>query len=158
MTRGRKPRPAEQAIRLGNPGKRKTPVVQPILTTTQEKEPPRPHRFLIHGNDGSDGPGERLWKDIWTSGAAWLRFETDSEIVMLVCEQTDERAMLRMRLLNGGDWRDRAQLRSLEKLISQNLSALGFTPTDRARLGGASNPTDELSAFRQRMQAKRATA
>ena len=158
MTRGRKPRPAEQTIRLGNPGKRKLPVIQPILTTAQEKEPPKPHRFLIHGNDGGDGPGERLWKDIWTSGASWLRYETDAEMVMMVCEQTDERAVLRMRLLSGGDWRDRAQLRSLEKLIAQNLSSLGFTPTDRARLGGANQPLDELSAFRERMQAKRASA
>lgn len=76
----------------------------------------------------------------------------------MVCEQTDERAMLRMRLLNGGDWRDRAQLRSLEKLIAQNLGSLGFTPTDRARLGGSSQPISELSAFRDRMQAKRASA
>lgn len=158
MTRGRKPRPAEQTIRLGNPGKRKLPVVQPILVTTQANSPPKPHRFLIHGNDGSLGPGERLWNDIWTSGASWLRYETDGEMVQMVCEQTDERAMLRMRLLNGGDWRDRAQLRSLEKLIAQNLGSLGFTPTDRARLGGSSQPISELSAFRDRMQAKRASA
>ena len=124
----------------------------------QLAEPPKPHRFLVHGADGSQGPGERLWHDIWTSGAGWLRYETDSEMVMLVCEQTDERAILRLRLLNGGDWRDRAQLRALEKLIAQNLSALGFTPTDRARLGGANQPVDELAEFRRKMAEKRATA
>jgi hypothetical protein len=66
--------------------------------------------------------------------------------------------MLRLRLLNGGDWRDRAQLRQLEKLIAQNLSLLGFTPTDRARLGGNIAPIDELNAFRQKVNAKRETA
>lgn len=155
MTRGRKPKPVEQKQRIGNPGKRKLPTVTPVAPMSK---PPTPHRFLVHGSDGSVGPGERLWNDIWTSGAGWLRYETDSEMVMLVCEQTDERAMLRYRLLNGGDWRDRAQLRALEKLIAQNLSALGFTPTDRARLGGTSQPMDELAEFRRKMTEKRATA
>lgn len=157
MPAGRKPKPAEQKIRLGNPGKRALPnvaelVMIPIQTC------PEPHRFLIHGNDGSEGPGHKLWKDIWNSGAGWLRYGTDSEMAMIICEQTDERAMLRLRLLNGGDWRDRAQLRQLEKLIAQNLSSLGFTPTDRARLGGNQKPLDELNAFRQKMAEKRATA
>ena len=117
-----------------------------------------PHRFLIHGNDGTVGPGRRLWNDIWSSGAGWLKYETDGEMAMMVCEQTDERAVLRLRLLNGGDWRDRAQLRQLEKLIASNLSLLGFTPTDRARLGGNTAPIDELNIFRQKVNAKRATA
>ena len=155
MPRGRKPKPAEQKQRIGNPGKRKLPE---IVAVTPPPMTPTPHRFLIHGADGSDGPGARLWNDIWNSGAGWLRYETDGEMVMMVCEQTDERQMLRLRLLNGGDWRDRAQLRALEKLIAQNLSSLGFTPTDRARLGGNSPQLDELSAVRQKVNAKRATA
>lgn len=154
--RGRKPKPAEQKQRLGNPGKRATPQLAIIAPTNAE--PPLPHRFLIFRENGEEGPGRKLWRDIWTSGAGWLRFETDSEMVMIVCEQTDERALLRMRLLTEGDWRDRAQLRSLEKLIAQNLSALGFTPTDRARLGGSSTPANELDKFRQKVAAKRDSA
>lgn len=154
--RGRKPKPIEQKQRLGNPGKRKLPQLALVVPTTVE--PPAPHRFLLHDPNGNEGPGTRLWRGIWTSGAGWLRYETDSEIVMMVCEQTDERALLRIRLLQGGDWRDRAQLRSLEKLIAQNLSALGFTPTDRARLGGSSAPMNELDKFRQKVAGKRESA
>lgn len=157
-TRGRKPKPIEQKQRIGNPGKRALPkiaVVEPIAVTGVN---PEPHRFLIHGVDGNIGPGEKLWKDIWASGAGWLRYETDAEMVMIICEQTDERAMLRLRLLNGGDWRDRASLRALEKLITQNLGSLGFTPTDRARLGGNSAPMNELEAFRSKVASRRATA
>jgi len=36
---------------------------------------------------------------------------------------------------NPEDWRNRAALRSLEKQIFDHLSALGFTPGDRAKLG-----------------------
>jgi hypothetical protein len=154
--RGRKPKPVEQKQRLGNLGKRALPQLAVITPTNTE--PPIPHRFLIHRENGEEGPGTRLWRDIWTSGAGWLRYETDAEIVMMVCEQTDERALLRMKLLKDGDWRDRAQLRSLEKLIAQNLSALGFTPTDRARLGGSSAPANELDKFRQKVANKRDSA
>jgi hypothetical protein len=157
-TRGRKPKPVEQKVRIGNPGKRAIPKIAIVEPTVPTKGIPEPHRFLIHGNDGTVGPGRRLWNDIWSSGAGWLKYETDGEMAMMVCEQTDERAVLRLRLLNGGDWRDRAQLRQLEKLIASNLSLLGFTPTDRARLGGNTAPIDELNIFRQKVNAKRATA
>jgi len=157
-TRGRKPKPIEQKVRIGNPGKRAIPklaIVEPISVTGFK---PEPHRFLIHTENGSMGPGQKLWNDIWASGAGWLRYETDGEMVMIICEQTDERAMLRLRLLNGGDWRDRASLRALEKLITQNLGSLGFTPTDRARLGGNSAPMNELEAFRSKVATRRASS
>jgi hypothetical protein len=46
----------------------------------------------------------------------------------------------------------------LEKHIAQNLAQLGFTPTDRARLGVSGIKTDGLQEFRDRIAAKRTTA
>jgi hypothetical protein len=78
---------------------------------------------------------------------------------MIVCEQTDERTLLRDRLFrNGLDWRDRAALRMLEKQIATNLAQLGFTPTDRARFGDTSSRVDVLQEFRERVAAKRVQA
>jgi hypothetical protein len=49
----------------------------------------------------------------------------------------DERWNLRAKVMRDGDPKDRRALRALESLIINNLSLLGFTPTDRSRLGVA---------------------
>jgi hypothetical protein len=55
----------------------------------------------------------------------------------MVCEQMDERAKLRTQVWNEGKNDERKALRQLERSIVDNLSLLGFTPTDRSRLGVA---------------------
>ena len=89
-----------------------------------------------------------------------MKPECDTELVMIVCEQTDERALLRDKLFRIGiDWRDRAGLRMLEKQIAHNLAQLGFTPADRARLGNQStNKVDALQEFRAKVQSQRSQA
>ena len=155
-TVGRKPKPIEQKQRLGNLGNRKLPAMA-VVTSLPPRTIPEPHRGLL-GNvtEGRVGAGRQLWNMIWESGCPWLRESSDVELVMLVCEQTDERSMLRERLFRSGlEWRDRAALRTLEKSIAQNLSQIGFTPTDRARLGVNGVSTDALQEFRDRVAAKR---
>jgi hypothetical protein len=151
-TRGRKPKPVEQKQRIGNPGKRPLPTIGTVPLIVNQ-EIPAPHRPLI-----DNGPGQQLWNSMWQSGCAWLRRDTDIEMVMMVCEQVDERAVLRTKVFREQDWRDRASLRTLEKLISQNLSTLGFSPTDRARLGMNNVSNDAIQDFRDRIANKRATA
>jgi len=152
-TRGRKPKPVEQKQRLGNPGKRPLPTLGTVVPVIANQNIPEPHRPLIE-----NGPGMQLWNSMWQSGCAWLRRDTDIEMVMMVCEQVDERAVLRTQVFREGEWRDRASLRTLEKLISQNLSTLGFSPTDRARLGMNNVSNDAIQDFRDRIANKRATA
>jgi hypothetical protein len=53
----------------------------------------------------------------------------------MLCEQIDERQILRLRVMRDGDWRERNGLRQLDAQIVSGLSMLGFTPTDRTRLG-----------------------
>lgn len=154
-TRGRKPKPVEQKQRIGNPGKRKLSVVTP-LETHAAQEIPRPHRPLLPGRDGAKGYGEQLWELVWQAGGAWLRRDADIELVMLVCEQTDERTILRNKLFSGQmDWRERAALRHLEKQITMNLSSLGFSPVDRARMGIAAQSVSSLDEFRNRVNKNR---
>lgn len=154
-TRGRKPKPIEQKQRIGNPGKRALSVVTPLPSQAQV-DIPEPHRPLLAGREGSQGYGQKLWEMIWQAGSAWLRRDADAELVMLVCEQTDERTILRQRLFaNQLDWRERAALRLLEKQITQNLSALGFSPADRARMGIAAQSVSNLEEFRSRVAKNR---
>lgn len=120
---------------------------------------PEPHRPLMRNANGGLGAGGQLWRLIWESASPWLRRDMDVELVMLVCEQTDERTLLRDRMFRIGlDWRERAALRVLEKQIASNLAQLGFTPTDRARLGMTNTSVDALQEFRDRVAAKRAQA
>ena len=58
----------------------------------------------------------------------------------------------------GLDWRDRAALRQLEKSIAANLAQLGFTPTDRARLGMSTQSVDALQEFRDKVTQQRIKA
>jgi len=69
----------------------------------------------------------------------------------MLCEHIDERQQLRFKVLKDGDWRERAALRSLDKQIVEELSLLGFSPTDRSRLGLAEvRVANELEEYRNR--------
>jgi hypothetical protein len=126
---GRPPKPTEVKRRTGNPGGRKLPdtgVVELLPAIDQTPEPARP----------LSNTGRQLWERAWRSGRAWLA-DTDTELLLLTCEQLDERQILRMNVLQKNDWRDRAGLRALDKEIAANLAMLGFSPVDRTRLGVA---------------------
>jgi hypothetical protein len=84
------------------------------------------------------GPsGLELWKRIWSMGRVWLSLSTDIDVLQILCEQLDERAALR----------------ELEKSIRSNLSVLGFTPTDRMKLGVAE--VQKMSKLEELMAMKR---
>ena len=95
----------------------------------QPDETPEPTRQLGHS-------GLQLWNRVWNGGKIWLSHRTDIELVQMVCEQLDERDQLREYVMNNIEaWHERAGLRSLEREIASNLSMLGFTPSDRTKLG-----------------------
>jgi hypothetical protein len=80
-----------------------------------------------------------------------LSYSTDLDLLLIVCEQLDERAKLRTKVWNDGRLDERKALRSLEKQIVENLSLLGFTPTDRSRLGIAEvKKLSKLEALREK--------
>lgn len=83
-----------------------------------------------------DGAGLDLWARTWSLGESWISQDTDIELLQMTCEMTDERETLREYVLEHIDaWHERRALRDLDKAIVGNLSLLGFTPTDRMKLG-----------------------
>lgn len=127
---GRPPKPIEEKIRTGNPGKRSLPDRATLTVLPAATEPPDPARPL--GREG-----RALWDRVWAAGATWLAERVDAEQVLILCEQMDERAALRVRVLRDNDWRERAGLRALDAQIMDGLSVLAFNPTERSRLGVA---------------------
>jgi hypothetical protein len=128
MTRtGRPPKPIEQKVKLGNPGKRALPEPK-IQLLPSLYEVPQPSRPLSKY-------GMELWERIWSAGSVWLNPETDFELFQITCEMVDEYINLRSRVIRDNRMDERKALRVLEKNITANLSLLGFSPTDRSRLG-----------------------
>jgi hypothetical protein len=103
-------------------------MAEPTVVLARAVETPEPLRSL--------GPfGLQFWNRLWSGGAVWISPHTDIELVQMLCEQIDERQILRLRVMRDGDWRERSGLRQLDAQIVSGLSMLGFTPTDRTRLG-----------------------
>lgn len=130
MPAGRPTKPVEQKRLLGNPGKRALPDESAIMLIPQAKEIPEPSRPLLKY-------GQELWYRVWESGVGWISPNTDLEILLMTCEMIDERWNLRVRVMTDNDPKDRRGLREIDRQIVSNLGLLGFTPSDRSRLGVA---------------------
>jgi len=124
------PKPTELKRLLGNPGRRPLPDIANVIALPMAETVPKSPRPLKK-------EGRKLWNRIWHSGRTWISPTSDLELVMILCELMDERSLLRVKVLEGGDWRDRGALRALETQLVSILSALGLNPTDRSRLGVA---------------------
>lgn len=119
------------------------------------------------------GPdGLQMWNDLWTAGQRWMNPESDSSMMIMLCQAVDESEQIRRALALGEVKRYYTlangqqvthpmvtQLRELRAQITSWLSAMGFSPTDRARLGLAEvrmpNELDELQARRDARRAGR---
>ena len=142
---GRPPKPIEQKRLTGNPGKRALPdrsLVQIIERADGIPEPGRP--LLKYGRE--------LWDKVWEAGINWISPTTDMELLLMTCELVDERWNLRIKVMQNDDSKMRRGLRELDRLIIGNLSLLGFTPSDRSRLGVAE--VKAQSKYQQLMEAK----
>lgn len=156
---GRPPKPTEVKRALGNPGHRQLP------------EPPLPLEGLEPVRGIPEPPplgqdGITLWETIWTAGDKWLSPDSDMAMIVMMCQAQDEAEDIRraMRvgdipryyvLANGQQVTHPLvnQLKDLRTQITGWLAALGFSPTDRARLGltevRQSDALDELERRRQ---------
>ncbi len=125
------PKPIEQKRLIGNPGRR--PLPKDAVELPQLDMRPEPIRPL-------GAVGELFWDEAWNKGQLWLG-RTDAWLVQLTAEMLDEREELREILAGrvaSGDsdsWRDRRQLRDLERALISNLSLMAWTPVDRSRYG-----------------------
>ena len=74
-------------------------------------------------------------EEILEIGVSWLG-QTDAGAVAMLRETLEERAVVRERAMAGSS-EARKELRDLDKQVISLLSALGFDPSARARLGVA---------------------
>lgn len=128
MPAGRPSKPLEQKRLLGNPGKRALPDEGTIALIPMATSTPEPTRPLLKY-------GRELWDKVWDTGINWISPNTDTELLLMTCEMIDERWNLRVRVMTDNDPKDRRGLRELDRAIVSNLSLLGFSPSDRSRLG-----------------------
>jgi hypothetical protein len=128
---GRPRKPIEVKRRTGNPGKRPLPSEGSLVLLPSMYEIPEPPRPL-RSKAALD-----LWERVWNMGQTWISPSSDIEILLITCEMIEERWNLRIQVMQNNRPEERRGLRELEKQIITNLSLLGFTPTDRSRLGVA---------------------
>jgi hypothetical protein len=96
--------------------------------------------------------GLQLWKSAMITGSSWIARNSDTHLLMMTCEQLDRREEIRSLIAETQDWHLYKQLNDLERLITSNLGLLGFTPSDRTRLGLAEVKTQ--SKFEELMARK----
>lgn len=95
---------------------------------------------------------QQLWKRAWDAAITWLSPDSDREAIEQACRLADDVAAARRRYRATTDPADARALVALSKALTDGLSALGFDPTSRARLGVAevkrASALDELIAKR----------
>ena len=162
---GRPAKPVEAQRALGNPGHRSIPAAPLPGEGIQSSGsiPVMPALGLA---------GAALWNHVWDAGRQWLAPEADRTIVTLLCQAQDELETIRMALATGEVERTYvstngtivshpyiAQIKDLRVQMTSWLSALGFSPADRARLGLAEvRVRDELDDLVRRRNERAASA
>jgi P27 family predicted phage terminase small subunit len=95
--------------------------------------------------EGLGQAGRGLWELVWRDGSGWLS-RADVPLVSLLCEAADERERWLALVANEGPTFTTekgyvgihpavSQVRALGREMMTMLGLLGFTPSDRARLG-----------------------
>lgn len=155
---GRPAKPTELHRLAGNPSKKPLPTA------------PAPGTGLTSANGVPEAPeldaaGLALWSEIWDAGKAWLSPDSDYYLIRLICEAHDEYAELRELLRSGAVERYYVtangqvvthpvvtQLGNIRTQLTAWLAAIGFSPSDRSRLGlqevRVRDAMDELRARR----------
>ena len=120
-------KPIEMKRKLGNPGKRAMPGEGSLMQIEGGwREPLRP----------LGDAGMQLWSEVFEVGGLWISSRTDVQLLQMVCELLDRREILREEFLADPTERKvNMSLLETEKLIQTSLSLLGFTPSDRSKLG-----------------------
>lgn len=137
-------KPAEVKKKLGS---RHYKPAEVVYALPEIGETPTPERPLT-------GSGRKLWERAWQLGRNWISDKSDVDLLLMTCEQLDERDALRAFVLENMEaWHERNALRIIERDITSNLSLLGFNPTARTKLGvaevTAKSKLEELMARKQ---------
>jgi hypothetical protein len=123
------PKPIEQKRLVGNPGRRPLPDSESTITLYSGSREP-----LVPLGEA----GRALWDAVFSEGELWISPRTDVAWLQVVCELLDRREVLKAEWMADPTNRPvNMSLLETEKLLQSGLGLLGFTPTDRSRLGVA---------------------
>lgn len=126
-TRGRPVIPLEQKRLRGTLRPDRLPPNAPLIGLVSPLEPLEPPQ-------GLSDTGLAFWGVAWESG--WISERSDYVLVVMASQALSERDTLRALVdLDPLDYRARSGLRDLERQLVSQLSLLGFSPSDRSRLG-----------------------
>lgn len=144
---GRPPKPTEVKRRTGNPGKRQLPEPATVVALPMAHGVPEPPTdFGLEAR--------RLWERVWGDGITWISPASDQEAAEQACRLADDIEIARERYRATRDPGDGRMVVQFSKALTDALSALGFDPTSRSRLGVAevkrASALDELIARRAR--------
>ncbi len=129
MTLGRPTQPIEQKRLEGTLRADRLPANAPLVALSNQAGEPEPQSNLSE-------LGLAFWSQAWAT--PWLSQLSDYWLVLLTAQALDEREQVRLALVESpSDRRMRVTLRELDKQITNAYSLLGFTPSDRSRLGVA---------------------
>lgn len=142
MPAGRPPKPVERKRATGrtpgtDSGGRRLPAVRETIVKTSD---------VPDAPSGLAARGLVEWQTIWTAGKSWLAPAQDYAWVEMISRAWDDIEVFRARveadgLIQKGSMGQViahpliAEIRRAEATIQRCLSMLGFSPTDRARLG-----------------------
>lgn len=143
---GRPPKPVEVKRRNGNPGKRPLPAISSVTVLRAADGTPSPPVPL--GDEG-----RRLWDRAWSDAITWLSPDSDLDQVTQAATLADAVASAHRRYMATTDPSDARALVALSKQFTEALSALGFNPVARSRLGVAE--VKRASALEELVRARR---
>ena len=132
---GRPPKPLEIKRKTGSaPGRdtggRKLPDATIIATLPMaDGVPDPPIDFRLEA--------KHLWEQVWERGITWISPASDFEAVKQVCRLADDLEIARERYRVTREPSDARVVVDFSKAVMSGLSALGFDPTARSRLGVA---------------------
>lgn len=130
MTAGRPPKPVELKQKQGTYRKDRDKSLKNnnvIPFNPIEEIPPTPADLQLEGT--------KVWQTVWTAGASWINAESDSLLVEQAARLKDLFIIAQNRAMVTTDPGDiRAALQASNE-YTRALSALGFTPTDRTKMG-----------------------
>jgi hypothetical protein len=118
--------PVEKKRMLGNPGQRTLPGDDVMVL----------HSGRVPAPEDLGAAGRALWLKVFDEGEIWISPRLDLTVLERTCRALDRAVVLEQEFY--ADPTDRKIVMSInetDRLIFTGLGLLGFTPSDRAKLG-----------------------
>jgi hypothetical protein len=124
---GRPVKPLEHKRLVGTLRPGRLPANAPLIALREPLEPPATPETL-------SGVGLEFWAAVWN--VPWISKTGDYWLVLMTSEALCEREALReLAITNPDNPKLRSALRELDRQLVSQFGLLGFSPSDRARLG-----------------------